>query len=635
MARRLYTWGERSVAGGKVGMGDKAVVTPDGKLSFDSQAVVVTGSSRGIGLALARALAGRGARVVLNGRDPAALEQARLALAGQGGTVLAVAADVSTPEGARHLIAEAVREFGRIDALVANAGIGGPPSMPVWEVDPAAWSAVLAANLTGPFLCCAEAVKAMRAMGRGRIVTVLSAAATHPFAGAAAYAAAKAGLAMLTRCLALELDGSGVAVVGIEPASHATAMTAACLPAETVAALDPPEAALPPFLWALSAPAALVHGRILSASRFAADAEAERRLAAPLAAARPFVPYMPRLADPNPGARHLDFLENPAGPPRRAVAALRATAPALDRYPDPTLSALRGALGERLGLASPCFTFGTGSAEVVERLLRTFVPPGHTVVATEPTWPVLHRFCAMLGLRLRTVPYRLARGPDGLGVTLDLGELADAVDAGTRLVYLPNPNFPLAAWTEPAGLRRLLARLDGAVPLVVDEAYVDYADAARQGITPALVREGHWLVGVRTFSKFHGLAGLRLGFAYGPPTLIGLAARLEATFAVPRPAEAAALAALADVRHAERTRTTNRRGLAQLRRGLAGLGLGALPSDVNFLMAECPGSLEAVFDGLHARGLYTPGVAWENLVMLPVAAAADNRSVLDELARQR
>jgi histidinol-phosphate aminotransferase len=336
---------------------------------------------------------------------------------------------------------------------------------------------------------------------------------------------------------------------------------------------------------------------------------------------------MPRLGA-DPGGRHLDFLENPCGPPPAAVEAARAAARSLGTYPDPRAARLRAALSDRLGLADAAISFGTGSAEVVERLIRTFVRPGEAVLSTDPTWPMLDRICAAQGVELRTVPYDLDRAAPR--ASIGAGRLLAAMDSRVRLVYLANPDFPLAAWMDEEQLRGLLDGL--AVPLVVDEAYVEFAPR-RAAVVPGLVAAGHRLVGVRTFSKFYGLAGLRLGYAFGHPALIDAAARLETGFAVPAFTEAAALAALGDRAHGERTLAALAGAAAALRDGLARRGLRWLDSDVNFMMAECPCPPERLFDALHAAGLHVPEVAWNGFVMLPVATAEDSERIADVLAR--
>ena len=165
---------------------------------FAGRVAVVTGSTRGIGRAIAAALAGDGATVVVNGRD----EEASAALAGElGNGSTGVAADVATEEGCERLVRQALDAHGRLDVLVNNAGASF--TSPAEEFPSAEWDRMLALNLTGPFLLCRQAFPALRD-GGGAIVNVASVAAFTTPPRRAGYVAAKAGLVALTKVLAAE-----------------------------------------------------------------------------------------------------------------------------------------------------------------------------------------------------------------------------------------------------------------------------------------------------------------------------------------------------------------------------------------------------------------------------------------------
>lgn len=167
--------------------------------SLTGRVAVVTGSTRGIGRAIATELARDGATVVVNGRD----EDAATALAaelGQGAS--GVGADVSTEHGCARLVDTALEAHGRLDVLVCNAGVSlvGPAE----DIAPADWERLLAIHLTGPFLLCQRAFPALEQSGNGAIVTIASIAAFTTPPRRAAYVAAKAGLVALTKVLAAE-----------------------------------------------------------------------------------------------------------------------------------------------------------------------------------------------------------------------------------------------------------------------------------------------------------------------------------------------------------------------------------------------------------------------------------------------
>jgi 3-oxoacyl-[acyl-carrier protein] reductase len=177
----------------------------------------VTGGSRGIGLAIAEALASSGASVAITGRDGAALEAARQRL---GGTALALHADVRNEREATGAIDETAKRFGGLDILVNNAGVGLFASVAEMSADQ--WHQVIETNLTGVFHCCRAAIPHLRKRGGGWIVNVSSLAATNAFANGAAYCASKAGLNAFSDALMHEVRHDNIRVSCVMPGSVAT-----------------------------------------------------------------------------------------------------------------------------------------------------------------------------------------------------------------------------------------------------------------------------------------------------------------------------------------------------------------------------------------------------------------------------
>lgn len=187
--------------------------------SLADRAAVVTGGSRGIGLATALALRAEGAGVLVCGRSRPALDEARARLeaAPGAGRVAAVAADVRRPEEAERLVGAAVDALGGVDVLVNNAGVGRFAPMPALSVE--AWVETIETNLSGVFYCCRAAIPVMKRGGGGWIVNVSSLAGKHPFAGGAAYCTSKAGLNALTESLMQDVRGDGIRVSCVLPGS--------------------------------------------------------------------------------------------------------------------------------------------------------------------------------------------------------------------------------------------------------------------------------------------------------------------------------------------------------------------------------------------------------------------------------
>jgi len=181
--------------------------------------VVVTGGSKGIGLAIARALLERGGQVAISGRSEADLNTAAQALG--AGRVLAVRADVREPADAERLVGETARRFGGLDVLVNNAGVGRFASVADMRVDD--WRQIIDTNLSGVFYCTRAALPELRRRGGGYIVNISSLAGKNAFAGGAAYCASKAGLNQFSEALMQEVRHDNIRVSYVMPGSVATA----------------------------------------------------------------------------------------------------------------------------------------------------------------------------------------------------------------------------------------------------------------------------------------------------------------------------------------------------------------------------------------------------------------------------
>ncbi|QKW33004.1 glucose 1-dehydrogenase [Actinomadura sp. NAK00032] len=184
---------------------------------LDGRVAIVTGASRGIGRATARALHEAGAAVVLAARDGAALAELAAEIDAAGGRALAVPTDVTDPEAVERLVQRAVGEFGRLDAAVNNAAGGGHPPTPLAEVAVADFDSALAVTLRGVFLCMKHQIPAMLDTGGGAIVNMSSTAGLQAVGGLAGYVSSKFGLVGLTRTAALDYAEAGVRVNALAP----------------------------------------------------------------------------------------------------------------------------------------------------------------------------------------------------------------------------------------------------------------------------------------------------------------------------------------------------------------------------------------------------------------------------------
>lgn len=229
--------------------------------------VLITGASRGLGRVLAGFLAGRGDRVIVDGRDAGALRALELDLAARGCTVTAMAGDI-TDQGHRDVLVRAARDHGRLDVLINNASTLGPsPLPPLVELPIEALHSVLATNVVAP-LALLQSLVPLLELNNGLIVNVTSDAARGGYPGWGGYGASKAALDLMSLTLAGELRPRGVAVVAVDPGEMRTAMHQAAYPGEDISDRPLPESTLPFWAWLLEQDPRSITGR-----RFEAQAE--------------------------------------------------------------------------------------------------------------------------------------------------------------------------------------------------------------------------------------------------------------------------------------------------------------------------------------------------------------------------
>jgi len=316
--------------------------------------------------------------------------------------------------------------------------------------------------------------------------------------------------------------------------------------------------------------------------------------------------------------------ENAFGPSPRAARAAKRAIEQGQLYPDGGCHALRERLAREHGLSPGQFVIGNGSNEVIELLGHVFLGPGDEVVMGLPEFVVYRLVALLFGARPVEVPLVDFRN--------DLRALGRAVTARTKLVVVATPNNPTGTANSGPELLEFIRSLPGTAICVVDEAYGDYAEEPPD-IRP-LVAEGRNVIGLRTFSKIYGLASLRIGYGYSTPEMASLLDRVRQPFNVNAVAQAAAIAALDDVRFRRKCARENRRGLRRLEAGFAELGLAFVPSQANFVLVRV-GSGIRVSGELQRRGVIVRPVDSYGLpeyVRVTVGTAEQNERLLRELA---
>ena len=288
--------------------------------------------------------------------------------------------------------------------------------------------------------------------------------------------------------------------------------------------------------------------------------------------------------------------ENPLGPSIRVMTACERAAAEISRYPDSNGFTLKAALAEQYGVQPEQLTLGCGSNDVLDLIARVFLGPGSSAVYSRHAFIVYALAVQAVGAEARVTPAR--------DWGHDLDAMLAAIDETTRVVFVANPNNPTGTWLTEQQLESFLQQVPQQVLVVLDEAYIEYAEPALQlpdGI--ALQRNYPNLIVTRTFSKAYGLAGLRVGYSIAVPQVADLLNRVRAPFNVNSLALAAATTALSDQQYIEHSRQLNRQGLQQLRDGLEQLGLQVIPSAGNFLAFATPGDAMPVYQALLQQGV--------------------------------
>jgi histidinol-phosphate aminotransferase len=272
--------------------------------------------------------------------------------------------------------------------------------------------------------------------------------------------------------------------------------------------------------------------------------------------------------------------ETPLGSSPRAVAAYKAMAGELHRYPDGHSDALRKALAAHFGLPADRLVCGNGSDELLGLLTQAYCGPGDEVLYSQ------HGFLMYpIAAKARGATPVAAPEKD---LTADVDALLARANERTRIVFIANPNNPTGSYLPTDELRRLRDGLPPGVLLVIDAAYAEYVGRNDYSPGTELVAGRDDTVMTRTFSKIYGLAGLRVGWLYGPPGIVEVLNKVRGPFNVNGPAQAAAVAALADTAWTAAARAHNDAWLPRLDLAIDRIGLASLPSVGNFLLIRFP-----------------------------------------------
>jgi len=319
--------------------------------------------------------------------------------------------------------------------------------------------------------------------------------------------------------------------------------------------------------------------------------------------------------------------ENPLGIPEKAKQAIIENLHEMNRYPLGDAYYLREKLAEKLGVKKNELIFGTGSNEIIELLIRTFVKNGETVLSYAPSFSVYGIIAQASGSRCDWINMKE-------GFEVDFEGLKNAVTDKTRIVFLANPNNPTGTYFSEDLLVDFLESVRDDIIVALDEAYIEYVDAGDYPDSLKLLKKYKNLVIMRTFSKAYGLAAFRVGYAIGDAEGIDMLNRVRQPFNVNMLAQIAATAALDDTDFLRRSIKTNREGKIYLYKEFNNLGLKYIPTQANFILVNV-GDGKKVFDELLKEGVIVrylgPGLA--EYVRVSIGTESENNFFIEKLKK--
>jgi histidinol-phosphate aminotransferase len=315
--------------------------------------------------------------------------------------------------------------------------------------------------------------------------------------------------------------------------------------------------------------------------------------------------------------------ENPAGPSPQAIKALRKGIGGLNRYPDGDCYYLREALADKLGLSVDELIFGNGSNEVIELAVRTFMGPDDEAVMAHPSFVVYSMIVQAVKGKNIIVPLREWRH--------DLDAMASAITDRTKIIFIANPNNPTGTINTASEMDLFMKRVPDGVLVVVDEAYYEYVSSPDYAENMDYFRQGRDVLVLRTFSKIYGLSGLRIGYGMAKAGIITEMNKVRQPFNVNSLAQSAALAALDDEKHLERSRGINDRGKKYIYKGLRSLGISYVPTEANFIFITFKNNITAeLYKELLEKGVIVRPMGPRD-VRVTIGLAGENKKLIEAL----
>ncbi|HHU93380.1 MAG TPA: histidinol-phosphate transaminase [Halanaerobiaceae bacterium] len=298
----------------------------------------------------------------------------------------------------------------------------------------------------------------------------------------------------------------------------------------------------------------------------------------------------------------------------------------INRYPDSDSRLLKKALAGKLGLSEEMLLFGNGSDGLLKIIGETFLNKGDEVIVSDPTFVEYIFVANLMGAELKRIEMK--------SYQQDLAGIIGAITDKTKMIFLTSPHNPAGTIIKKGELRDFLDRVPENILVVVDEAYYEYVQDEDYPDIIEFIKEGYPVIGLRTFSKAYGLAGIRLGYLFADPEIVALLAKALDPFNVNRIAQAAALAALEDEEFLQKTIELNEEGKEFLYREMGKRGFDYVPTEANFILVNVRMDAMDLFNKLLRLGvIIRPGdpLGYPEHIRLTIGTMEENKIFLDSI----
>ncbi len=314
--------------------------------------------------------------------------------------------------------------------------------------------------------------------------------------------------------------------------------------------------------------------------------------------------------------------ENPLGPSPEAIKAIRDFAPKVNLYPNGGAYYLREGLSRKYNVPMEQIICGSGSVDILEMLPRTFLNYDENVVTSAMTFPSYKIATYFVNTNFKTAPVK--------NYGFDLDAILELVDEKTKLVLIANPNNPTGTMIKKDELDAFIEKLPPDPILVLDEAYFEYIDDPDYPNGLDYLNSRDRIIIIRTFSKIHGLAGLRVGYGFAPVPIIQALNKVRSPFNVNSIAQVAALASLDNDEHVKKSRDLNKAGIEYLSKEFDRLGLKYVPSYGNFILTFPETPAPELDEELKKRGFITrPG--GDKALRISIGSMEQNEKLIEAL----